>query len=86
MYYKKSFIYKLLYVNHAYEKGSDEELTFRQCRGMVYVNLFFALVAFMPIFFDPIKNERKTFYTKERIVDIKRIPILSFCKNSILKY
>ena len=86
LYYKKSFIYKLLYVNHAYEKGSDEELTFRQCRGMVYVNLFFALVAFMSIFFDPIKNERKTFYTEGRIVDIKRIPILSFCKNSILTF
>ena len=52
LYYKKSFIYKLLYVNNAYEKGSDEELTFRQCRGIVYVNLFFAFMAFMFIFID----------------------------------
>ena len=40
----------------------------------------------MFIFFEPIKNERKTFYTEGRIVDIKRIPILSFCKNSILTF
>lgn len=86
LYYKKLFIYKLLYVNHAYEKGSNEELTFRQCRGIFYVNLFFAFMAFMFIFFEPIKNERKTFYTKGKIVDIKRIPILSFCKNSILTF
>ena len=45
--YKKSFIYKLLYVNYAYEKNSKKELTFRQCRGMIYLNLVFFSLALL---------------------------------------
>lgn len=82
--YKKSFIYKLLYVNNSYEKGSKKELTFRQCRGMVYFHLLFSFIAFSIIFFYPIKNERKTFYEEGYVVDLKKIPTLSLCGNSIL--
>lgn len=46
----------------------------------------FCLYGFYVYFFEPIKNERKTFYTKGKIVDIKRISILSFCENSILTF